>query len=95
MNLKLTCKTYIFEKFQPGLCIDFLPGVFGAPEDLQPGGQDPRQVAESEGDESVDGQGLVHVVHGNVVPQLPQKMVRPGQRPTDLLRIKKKGRVIL
>ncbi len=37
----------------------------------------------------MDGERLVHVVHGDVVPQLPQEVVRPGQRPADLERVAK------
>ena len=29
-------------------------------------------------------EGLVHVVHGDVVPQLPHEVLRPSQRPADL-----------
>ena len=30
------------------------------------------------------GEGLVHVVHGDVVPQRPQEVLRPRHRPADL-----------
>ena len=29
-------------------------------------------------------EGLVDVVHGDVVPQLPHEVLRPSQRPADL-----------
>ena len=47
------------------------PGVLGSSEYLDPARQHPGQVAESQGDESVDCQGLVHVVHGDVIPEMP------------------------
>ena len=30
------------------------------------------------------GEGLVHVVHGDVVPQRPQEVIGPRHRPADL-----------
>ena len=47
------------------------PGVLGAAGELQPGGQHPGQVAEGEREEGVDRQRLVHVVHGDVIPEMP------------------------
>ena len=47
----------------------------------------PRQIANSQGDKSVYSEGLVDVVHGDVVPQLPQEpaVSWPGDRPADLV----------
>ena len=63
------------------------PGVLRASYDLEPPGQHSGEVAEGQGDEGVDGQGLVHVVHGNVVPQRPEEapVSGPGDRPADLV----------
>ena len=49
------------------------PRVLRPSEDLEPASQHSGQVTERQRDEGVHCQGLVHVVHGDVIPQVPQE----------------------
>ena len=64
-------KSQLLPDLEPGVQPVGEPGVLGAPVQLEPPSQHPRQVAEGQGGEGVHGQGLVHVVHGDVIPQVP------------------------
>ena len=80
-------ESQLFPHLEPVVQPGGEPGVLRPSDDLEPAGHHAGEVAEGQGDEGVDGQGLVHVVHGNVIPQRPQEgPVRgPGDGPADLV----------
>ena len=61
-------ESQLFPHLEPVVQPDREPGVLGASEDLDPAGEDPREVAEGERGQGVDRQGLVYIVHGDVIP---------------------------
>ena len=77
-------ESQLLPDLEPGVEPGGEPGVLGAPVQLKPPSQHPGQVAEGQGVQGVHGQGLVHVVHGDVIPQIPQECIGPGEGPAYL-----------
>ena len=60
--------------------------VFGAPDDLNPGGNHAGQVAGGQHGDGVDGEGLVERVHGEEMEPFPMPAsIAPFDGPTNLI----------